>query len=67
MVIATRHVVHDIRQDGRTVYEIDPITGGRLPTGRIVIIYCTQCPLYVEQPAGQADVGAAVEQWETNR
>jgi hypothetical protein len=63
---ARRHVTHNIRQDARTLYEEDPLTGGRLPTGRIVIIYCTECPLYVERPADQADVGAAIKQWEAS-
>jgi hypothetical protein len=62
-----RHVTHNLHQDGRWIYTQDPITGGRLPTSRMVIIYCTECPLYVEQPAGQADVGAAVKQWESTR
>lgn len=57
------HITHNIHTQFRhTLVQVEP-HGGWTPGQSIAVIYCTDCPLYVEQPVGQADVGAAVARW----
>lgn len=61
------HVTHNIqRQDRRRLVQLAP--GGGWSLGdRYSVIYCTGCPLRVEMPDGQADVGAAVARWNAEK
>lgn len=61
--LKTRHVTH--RLGTVSIPMVQPHEAGALTrhVTRKDVVFCHECPLYVEQPDGMSDVGAAVAKW----